>query len=108
MDLSKVSKGITNTEPPKSEEDLLWCGFLDRYNDVYEKCSTRTPASLKAYKKKEFYPVSTTDDPVIEKVRALFFYNSWLDWMLVIWLLVMFNAQCSNVQCVVIFQIYCD
>jgi translation initiation factor 3 subunit D len=71
MDLNKVSKGIVNTDPPKSEEDLLWCGFLDRYNEVYDKCSVRKTAALKAYKNKEFYPVSTTDDPVIEKVGPL-------------------------------------
>lgn len=68
MDLNKVSKGITNTETPKTEEDLLWCGFLDRYNDVYEKCSVRTPAVLKRSENKEFYPVTTTDDPVIENL----------------------------------------
>ena len=59
MDLKKLSMGITNTDTPKSAEDLLWCGHLDRYNDVYEKCSTRTPAVLKTYRNREFYPVST-------------------------------------------------
>jgi len=71
MDLNKVSKGIVNSDMPLKEEDLLWCGFLDRYNDVYEKCSTRTPAVLKRSENKEFYPVTTTDDPVIEKVRRV-------------------------------------
>ena len=75
MDLNKVSKGITNTDTPTSEEDLLWCGFLDRYNEVYEKCSTRTPAVLKRCDNKEFYPVTTTDDPVIEKVRINCLYD---------------------------------
>lgn len=95
MDLSKVSKGITNTEPPKSEEDLLWCGFLDRYNDVYEKCSTKTPAVLKAYKNKEFYPVSTTDDPVIEKVSALCYYSI-VGWLFVC--LVIYNIVINNIH----------
>ena len=71
MDLNKVSKGVTNTAKPVSEEDLHWCGFLDRYNEVYEQCSTRTPAVLKRSENKEFYPVTTLDDPVIEKVRDI-------------------------------------
>jgi len=49
-------------------EDLLWCGFLDQYNDQFDKVSTRTPAPLKRVETKEFYPVTTTDDPVIEKL----------------------------------------
>lgn len=68
FDLNKLSKGITNMDTPRKQEDLLWCGFVDRYNEVYEKCSTKTPAVLKAFKNREFYPVTTTDDPVIEKV----------------------------------------
>jgi len=67
MDLNKVSKGISNTAKPKSEEDLLWCGFLDRYHEAYDKCSAKAPTSLKRFENKLFYPVSTLDDPVIEK-----------------------------------------
>eukprot|EP00585_Thalassiosira_rotula_P012216 CAMPEP_0196142116 /NCGR_PEP_ID=MMETSP0910-20130528/11047_1 /TAXON_ID=49265 /ORGANISM="Thalassiosira rotula, Strain GSO102" /LENGTH=662 /DNA_ID=CAMNT_0041403381 /DNA_START=34 /DNA_END=2022 /DNA_ORIENTATION=+ len=74
VDLSKLSKGtsplsnLVDTSPPKSVEDLLWCGFLDQYNDQYDKVSTRTPAPLKRVETKEFYPVTTTDDPVVEKL----------------------------------------
>lgn len=74
VDLSKLSKGtsplsnLVDTSPPKAVEDLLWCGFLDQYNDQYDKVSTRTPAPLKRVETKEFYPVTTTDDPVIEKL----------------------------------------
>ncbi len=68
MDLNKMTKSITNNAKPSKEEDLLWCGFVDRYNDVYDKCSTKNPATLKRSENKEFYPVTTTDDPVIEKV----------------------------------------
>jgi len=73
VDLSKLSKGtsphasLVDTAPPRSVEDLAWCGFLDQYNDQYDKVSTRTPAPLKRVATKEFYPVTTTDDPVIEK-----------------------------------------
>lgn len=74
VDLSKLSKGtsplsnLVDTSPPKGVEDLLWCGFLDQYNDQYDKVSTRTPAPLKRVETKEFYPVTTTDDPVVEKL----------------------------------------
>lgn len=49
-------------------EDLAWCGFLDQYNDQYDKVTTRTATQLKRVETKEFYPVTTTDDPVIEKL----------------------------------------
>jgi len=74
VDLSKLSKGtsplssLVDTSSPKGVEDLLWCGFLDQYNDQYDKVSTRTPAPLKRVETKEFYPVTTTDDPVIERL----------------------------------------
>lgn len=74
IDLGKLSKGtsplsaLVDNSPPKKTEDLLFAGFLDQYNDQYDKVSTRTPAPLKRVETKEFYPVTTTDDPVIEKL----------------------------------------
>ena len=74
IDLGKLSKGtsplsnLVDNSSPKSVEDLLFAGFLDQYNDQYDKVSTRTPAPLKRVETKEFYPVTTTDDPVIEKL----------------------------------------
>eukprot|EP00986_Skeletonema_menzelii_P004965 scaffold1747_cov135-Skeletonema_menzelii.AAC.5 len=74
IDLGKLSKGtsplsnLVDNSPPKSVQDLLFAGFLDQYNDQYDKVSTRTPAPLKRVETKEFYPVTTTDDPVIEKL----------------------------------------
>ncbi|KAL3810608.1 hypothetical protein ACHAXA_010566 [Cyclostephanos tholiformis] len=74
VDLGKISKGtsplsgLVDNTPPKAVEDLLWCGFLDQYNDQYDRVSTRTPAPLKRVETREFYPVTTTDDPVIEKL----------------------------------------
>jgi len=64
-DLVKLTK--LRADVPK-EEDLLWCGFLDQYNDVYDKVSTKSSTSLKRSETKEFYPVTTMDDPVIEKL----------------------------------------
>lgn len=74
VDLGKLSKGTSSVSHlidnslPKGVEDLLWCGFLDQYNDQFDKVSTRNPAPLKRVETKEFYPVTTTDDPVIEKL----------------------------------------
>lgn len=74
VDLGKLSKGtsplsaLVDNSPPKDVTDLVWAGFLDQYNDQYDKVSTRTPAPLKRVETKEFYPVTTTDDPVIEKL----------------------------------------
>lgn len=74
IDLGKLSKGtsqfsgLVDNTPPKSVEDLVFAGFLDQYNDQYDKVSIRTPAPLKRVETKEFYPVTTTDDPVIEKL----------------------------------------
>jgi len=50
------------------EEDLVWSGFLDQYNENFDKVSTKYPTPLKRSETKEFYPVTTTDDPVIEKL----------------------------------------
>jgi len=55
-------------EPIPKEQDLMWCGFLDQYNDAYDKVSVKNAVPLKRFETKEFYPVTTTDDPVIEKL----------------------------------------
>lgn len=68
MDLHKLAKSVNNTDLPK-DEDLFSCGFVDAYNDAYDKCQVKNSAVLKKSENKEFYPVTTTDDPVIEKVR---------------------------------------
>jgi translation initiation factor 3 subunit D len=73
LDLIKITKQPMNTSKPQKEEDLLFCGFVDTYNDNYEKCTTKVPTPLKRFENKEFYPVTTTDDPVIEKVSILAF-----------------------------------
>ena len=50
------------------ETDVLWCGFLEQYNDAYDKITARAPVPLKRTETKEFYPVTTMDDPVLEKL----------------------------------------
>ena len=66
FELSKWAKIRTPDIP--SEEDLLWCGFLDQYNDLYDKVNTKSNVSLRRTKTKDFYFFSTTDDPVVEKL----------------------------------------
>eukprot|EP00816_Leptocylindrus_hargravesii_P007427 CAMPEP_0196807278 /NCGR_PEP_ID=MMETSP1362-20130617/7237_1 /TAXON_ID=163516 /ORGANISM="Leptocylindrus danicus, Strain CCMP1856" /LENGTH=562 /DNA_ID=CAMNT_0042181123 /DNA_START=38 /DNA_END=1726 /DNA_ORIENTATION=- len=56
------------SEDLPSEEDLFSCGFLDQYNDAYERVTSKTAVPLKRFENKEFYPVTTTDDPVIENL----------------------------------------
>mmetsp|Transcript_34461 Transcript_34461/g.50536 ORF Transcript_34461/g.50536 Transcript_34461/m.50536 type:complete len:585 (+) Transcript_34461:103-1857(+) len=70
FDLAKFAKNIPAAEQvaPTSEEDLLWCGFLDQYNDQYDRVATRSAVPLKRVENRDFYPVTTTDDPVIEKL----------------------------------------
>ena len=68
LDLGKITKNLTaNTDVP-DPDDVLWCGFLDPYNDAYDKVTARAPQPLKRMEHKEFYPVTTTDDPVLEKL----------------------------------------
>ena len=60
VDLSKLSKGtsplsgLVDNSQPKQVEDLAWCGFLDQYNDQYDKVTTRTATQLKRVETKEF------------------------------------------------------
>ena len=64
FDLNQFTKLKANI--PEAE-DLLWCGFLDQYNDAYDKVNTKSERPLRKMDNKEFYMVGTTDDPVIEK-----------------------------------------
>lgn len=68
LDLAKITKHLTTSTAVPPVEDILWCGFLDQYNDAYDKVAARTPVPLRKNETKEFYPVTTTDDPVIEKL----------------------------------------
>jgi len=67
FELNKLAKLKLEGTMPK-EKDVLWCGFVDQYNEAYDKISTKNSVPLKRFETKEFYPVSTTDDPVIEKL----------------------------------------
>jgi len=69
IDLGKVVKNlVASSNLVPTPDDILWCGFLDPYNDLYDKVTARQPVPLKRMEHKEFYPVTTTDDPVLEKL----------------------------------------
>ena len=72
IDLAKLTKNLAashaaTTAVPEAS-DILWCGFLDAYNDAYDKVTARQPVPLKRMDHKEFYPVTAQDDPVLEKL----------------------------------------
>lgn len=64
FDLNQLLKLAAN---PPSVDDLAWCGFVDQYDDNYDKLSTRLPSKLRRFDKKIFYDATTFDDPIIEK-----------------------------------------
>lgn len=68
LDLAKLTKTLVASTTVPDPEDVLWCGFLDPYNEAYDKITARQAPSLKRMENKEFYPVTTTDDPVLEKL----------------------------------------
>ena len=64
FDLAQLLKLQANA--PKID-DLGWHGYLDQYNELYEKLSVRTAKPLQKNDNKIFYSVTTQDDPVMEK-----------------------------------------
>ena len=65
FDLPQLNKLKANKP---SEADLIWCGFLDIYNDQYDKVTSKAAPALRKVENKEFYPVTTMDDPVMERL----------------------------------------
>jgi len=68
VDLAKLTKHLVASTEVPTADDILWCGFLDPYNEGYDKITARQSPQLKRMENKEFYPVTTTDDPVLEKL----------------------------------------
>ena len=48
----------------------MWAGSLAEYDDVFDRCTTRNEKALRRIENREFYYVTTTDDPVIEKLAV--------------------------------------
>lgn len=61
--------GKLRTKNP-AVEDLMWAGSLDRYNDDFDRTSTRKPKTLQRQENKQFFYVTTTDDEVIEQMAT--------------------------------------
>mmetsp|Transcript_6330 Transcript_6330/g.8097 ORF Transcript_6330/g.8097 Transcript_6330/m.8097 type:complete len:506 (+) Transcript_6330:297-1814(+) len=64
FDLAQLTK--LSTKIPDAE-DLVWAGELAIYNDIFDRCSTKHPIPLQRMDNAEFYYVTTTDDPAMEK-----------------------------------------
>jgi translation initiation factor 3 subunit D len=67
FDLAQLLKLVAN---PPAAEDLLWCGFVDQYDDNYDKLTTRTSRGLRRCENKLFYDVTSSDDPILEKLAV--------------------------------------
>ncbi|KAF6168617.1 hypothetical protein GIB67_005229 [Kingdonia uniflora] len=49
-------------------EDLLMCGALEFYDRGYDRVTPKNDKRLERYKNRNFYKVTTTDDPVIRRL----------------------------------------
>ena len=67
FDLAQLLKLAANI--PKVE-DLLVCGHLDQYDENYDKLTTRTEKKLKRVENKFFCDVTTSEDPVLERLAV--------------------------------------
>lgn len=67
FDLPQLLKLQANT--PEAE-DLVLCGHVNQYDETFDKVTTKTAKPLKRVDDKEFYSVTTTDDPVIERLAV--------------------------------------
>ena len=64
FDLVQLTK--LSTKVPEVT-DLVWAGELAQYNEQFDRASTRAEKPLQRMENTEFYYVTTTDDPAIEK-----------------------------------------
>lgn len=67
FDLSQLTK-LSTAAPEVS--DVKWCGSKFTYDDMYDRVSTRSEKPLAKFPDRDFYYVSTTDDPVIEDMAV--------------------------------------
>eukprot|EP01036_Dinobryon_divergens_P028544 gene28544-37502_t len=67
FDLVHLLKLVANTP---ATEDLEWHGHIDKYDESYDKLTTRIAKGLKRAENKMFYDVTTKEDPIIEKLAV--------------------------------------
>ncbi|KAL8228134.1 hypothetical protein R6Q57_015718 [Mikania cordata] len=60
--LTKLSYNVS--EP----EDLLTCGSLEFYDKTYDRTTPKNERRLERFKNRNFFKVTTTDDPVIRRL----------------------------------------
>lgn len=59
---------LTKLKTPIPEgTDLKWCGHVCRYNDAYERISTRNISKLNRFTKVVFNNTTSIDDPVLQE-----------------------------------------
>lgn len=51
-------------------EDLRWCGELHEYDGTFDRVTSRSNVRVRRYDDRDFYYVTTTDDPVIEELAT--------------------------------------
>lgn len=50
--------------------DVQWCGSLLEYDTTYDRITSRSDRRIHRYDDRDFYYVTTTDDPVIEELAT--------------------------------------
>ncbi|KAG7383763.1 Eukaryotic translation initiation factor 3 subunit D [Phytophthora boehmeriae] len=65
FEMQQLTKLQTNI--PKTE-DLKWCGELREYDATFDRLTSRSNKRVHRYDDRDFYYVTTTDDPVIEEL----------------------------------------
>ena len=66
LDLAQFNKLQTNKPV---EEDLRWCGHLDRYDEAYDTVSTKNSKPL-LRTQNVFWNITTQDDPVLDDLAG--------------------------------------
>ena len=67
FDLAQLLKLAANI--PKVQE-LSTCGHLEQYDENYDKLTTRTAKTLKRVENRFFCDVTTSEDPVLERLAV--------------------------------------
>ena len=55
-------------DPPQAD-DIMWCGKVQHYDEKYDSVTTRTEKKLDVTER-NFYKITTTDDPVIRQLAT--------------------------------------
>ncbi|KAI9915517.1 hypothetical protein PsorP6_007281 [Peronosclerospora sorghi] len=60
--LTKLQANVPKTE------DIKWCGELREFDTAFDRITSRSNTRVHRYDDRDFYYVTTTDDPVIEEL----------------------------------------